>query len=169
MRELEMSKEIAELCKALVVAQGEFKNVIKDSDNPYYKSKYADLGSVVEMARPVLAKNGLAISQLIRPNSEVAEVETNLLHTSGQWISSTITLKPTKSDPQGMGSAITYARRYALSAILGIASEVDDDANSASTPMPVPGSKQYINKGMKANALAENDKKVEVLKEEFKI
>ena len=120
------------MCVAFSVAQGEFRNVLKDSDNPFFRSKYADLGSVMEMIRPVLAKNSLAVSQILEPNSDLAIIETVLLHTSGQWISSTICLKPKENTPQGMGSAITYARRYSLSALLGVASEVDDDGNTAS-------------------------------------
>ena len=126
------SESIKEIATALSQAQGEFPQILKDKENPYYKSKYADISSIHKAVNPVLAKHGLAIAQITNPNAEVVEVETVLLHNSGEWISSTIQIKPVKTDPQAYGSALTYARRYALSAILNISSEDDDDGNAAS-------------------------------------
>lgn len=127
---MEMSTNIADLAVALAKAQGEIKNAAKSSDNPYYKSKYADLAEVLNVAREPLAKNGLSIMQA---NEGVANgymsVTTLLLHSSGQFIKSTGTFPVGKQDPQGAGSALTYARRYSLAAMLGIAQE-DDDANA---------------------------------------
>jgi len=122
------SENISELAKALSQFQSELRVVAFDSNNPFFKSKYASLAAIITHAMPVLAKNELAISQLL---TEDAGVETVLMHSSGQFISSIVKLKPVKEDPQGLGSAITYARRYALSAILGIAADQDDDANVA--------------------------------------
>jgi hypothetical protein len=89
---------------------------------------------VIDAAKKILSENGLSVTQLPSSNSEQVIVTTMLMHSSGQWISDILTLKPTKTDPQGMGSAITYARRYAYSAIIGMSTEEDDDGNSASKP-----------------------------------
>lgn len=128
---MEMSTNITELATALAKAQGEIKNATKSSDNPYFKSKYADLAEVLNVAREPLAKNGLSIMQA---NEGVANgymsVTTLLLHSSGQYIKATGTFPVGKQDPQGAGSALTYARRYSLAAMLGIAQE-DDDGNTA--------------------------------------
>ena len=121
------SESIAALSAALSKAQGEFRGAIKDSNNPFFKSKYADLASCIESAREPLAKNGLAVIQLI---TETGGVETVLSHSSGEWISSIIQLTPKTNSPQDAGSCISYARRYAYSAILGLAA-VDDDAEVA--------------------------------------
>jgi len=128
------SDSIIELAKALSKAQGEMGGAKKSSENPFFKSKYADLGEVFNAIRDPLSKNGLAVSQLIQPDPEMAVVETLLMHESGEWLSSIIQLRPVKTDPQGMGSAITYARRYGLGPIVGVATEEDDDGNAASNP-----------------------------------
>ena len=128
---MQKSESIAELAEALAKAQGEMAAAKKDSTNPFYHSKYADLAQIVEAIRKPLSDNGLAISQLIQPDAETAVIETILMHQSGEWLSSIIQLKPVKTDPQGIGSAITYARRYALGAIVGLATEEDDDAEGA--------------------------------------
>ncbi len=127
------SDTIGKLSKALTAVQSQIRPALKDSDNPFFKSKYADLNSVWETARELLAKNGLAVIQ----GNTVGEmgtiiVETVLSHESGEWIQSSLSLPLAKHDPQGVGSAITYGRRYGLSAIVGIVADVDDDANAAS-------------------------------------
>lgn len=121
-----------ELFAALSLAQVEFLPIKKSRENPYFKSKYADLSEIREATTPSLSKHGLSIIQIIEQDSEYAIVKTILCHKSGQSICSTIKIKPTKQDPQGFGSAITYCRRYGLGAILGVASEDDDDGNAAS-------------------------------------
>lgn len=126
---MEKSQEIDKLAKALSDAQGEFTPVPKDSTNPFFKNKYADLSTIIEHTKAILNKHGLCVSQVCEGENSVT---TTLLHNSGQYLSGTLTLKPQKADPQGMGSAITYARRYALQSILGINTEDDDDANEAS-------------------------------------
>jgi len=125
------SDDIKDLAAALCKAQTSIKGALKSSENPFFKSKYADLSAVWEACREPLAKNGLAISQHAGGDGAMVEVETVLLHSSGQWISSTLTMRPTKGDPQAFGSAITYARRYALAGIVGVVTE-DDDGNAAS-------------------------------------
>lgn len=133
---MEMSEKINALAEALAKAQGEMKNAAKSSDNPYFKSKYADLAEVLNVAREPLSKNGLSIMQA---NEGVANgymsVTTLLMHSSGQYIKSTGSFPVGKQDAQGNGSALTYARRYSLAAMLGIAQE-DDDGNSACAPEP---------------------------------
>ena len=130
------SETIGELAKALVKAQHAMDKAKKGSINPFFKSKYADLASVWEACKDHLADNGLSIVQTndIIGNNETAlegvVVETTLRHTSGEWISGRLAMKPTKADPQGIGSAITYARRYALAAMVGVCPE-DDDAEGA--------------------------------------
>ena len=123
------------LVTALVKAQGEFTAIPKDSANPFFKSRYAGLPVVVEKASPILAKHGLAISQHVSmtEGGEDALV-TYLLHNSGQFMSHAMKLHLVKDDPQAQGSAITYARRYAYMAVLGLVADDDDDGNAASLP-----------------------------------
>jgi len=121
------SEQINELVKALVLAQAEFKLIKKDSLNPFYNKKYATLDSVIDSTGEALRKNGLVVIQTMQDDSLV----TTLAHTSGQWISGIAFLHAIKQDPQGMGSAITYQRRYGYSAIVQCApSDEDDDGNS---------------------------------------
>ena len=131
------SESIKELAAALSKAQGEIKGAVKDSANPFFKSKYADLSSVVEAIRDAFAKNGLSYTQAIEPTErDEVRVETILLHASGEWLSAGILALPvSKHDAQGFGSALTYARRYGLSAAVGVAPE-DDDGNAATKAAP---------------------------------
>ena len=128
------SESIGEVAAALCLAQSEFSIVPKDAKNPFFKSTYADLATVVKTVQPVLSKHGLAVVQTMEPSNTGVCVVTTLLHSSGQFISSCLHMTPVKNDPQGIGSCITYARRYCLSAILGVVSEDDDDGNAASAP-----------------------------------
>lgn len=125
------SESIAELAAALAKAQSEMGFAAKDSTNPFFKSNYADLASCIEAARLPLSKNGLSVSQMPDHTPEGTNLVTILMHVSGQYLECTYPLKPTKDDPQGMGSAISYARRYCFSSIIGLAS-ADDDGNVAS-------------------------------------
>jgi hypothetical protein len=124
------SEQINELAAALAKAQGAIKGATKDTANPFFKSKYADLASVWDACRAELTANGLSIIQTT-DDSQGVTVVTTLAHSSGQWIRGRLTMRPVKDDPQGIGSAITYARRYALAAMVGVAPE-DDDGNAAS-------------------------------------
>jgi hypothetical protein len=128
---MEKSDSIAELAKALSSAQGEMKGAHKDSENPFFKSKYADLASVWEAIRAPFAKHGLSVVQTTSEGDKGLMLHTTLIHLSGQFISSGMLVKPVKQDPQGLGSALSYSRRYALSAIAGVYQD-DDDANLAS-------------------------------------
>ena len=132
-----MSQSIGALSAALSKAQGEFDHAKKDVKNEFFKSKYADLASVIDAARVALSKNGLAVIQPTQTINGELTLVTILSHSSGEWIRGEYPIKPTKQDPQGFGSAMTYARRYAFSAITGIASE-DDDGNAASQGKSTP-------------------------------
>lgn len=125
------SEQINELAAALAKAQGQIEGAKKDSINPHFRNRYADLASVWDACREALTTNGLSVVQSAENCEAGYGVTTMLLHTSGQWMRGTLYLKPAKDDPQGAGSALTYARRYALSSMVGIAPE-DDDANAAS-------------------------------------
>jgi len=133
---MEHSEQINELAAALAKAQGEMENVKKTSENPYFKSKYASLDAVWDTVRPILAKNGISVIQgPTRTEGSDVGVTTMLLHSSGQWIRSSLALPiGDKQTAQSVGSAITYGRRYGLSAMVGVASEEDDDAQNISMP-----------------------------------
>lgn len=129
------SEQIGELAAALAAAQGEMTAASKDATNPHFKSRYATLASVWDAIRGPLSQHGLSVSQVLESpeNGVGVAVRTMLLHTSGQWIASRYVMPiGDKLTPQAIGSAITYARRYALSAIVGIAPDDDDDGNAAS-------------------------------------
>ena len=128
---MKKSESIKELAAALAKAQAEMKPAIFDCVNPHFKSKYASLTAVWEAARGPLAKHGLSVLQRFE-SGEPMVMSTLLAHASGEWIESDYPIKPVKTDPQGYGSAISYARRYSLAALLGIVSDSDDDANAAS-------------------------------------
>ena len=125
------SANIATLAKALSEAQGKIKGAAKDAENPFFKSKYADLASVWDACREQLSAAGLSVIQTLDGGMMGVTVVTTLAHSSGEWIRGSLTLKPVKDDPQGIGSAITYGRRYALAAMVGVAPE-DDDGEGAS-------------------------------------
>jgi len=123
---MKTSEQISELAAALAAAQGMMENAIMNRTNPHFKSRYADLAAIFDAARKPLSANGLAVVQTIGDGV----LHTRLLHTSGQWIASEHPL-PMAGRPQEIGSALTYARRYSLSALIGIAADEDDDATGA--------------------------------------
>jgi len=128
------SESTVEITKALIEFQRHLKPVSKDSTNPFFKSKYASMEAIWNCIREPLAENGLAVSQLPDLHDNQIVLVTLLLHTSGEWLSSGLLVTAGKqNDAQSVGSALTYARRYALSAILGICSEEDDDAEAATS------------------------------------
>jgi hypothetical protein len=133
MTDLIWEGERAPLAKALVAAQKATEAVKKASTNPAFKSKYADLSVVVEAVVPALNAAGVSVLQFPAFNGELVSVATTLLHESGSSVTATLHLRPSKLDAQGVGSAITYARRYALMAMTGAAPE-DDDGAAASGP-----------------------------------
>lgn len=131
--------------EAFVKLQSAIKPAIKDATNPAFKSKYADLGAVWEAVREPLSEHGFGVVQAPQFEGETMWLETTLLHVSGEKMTSRYPLRPVKQDPQGYGSAITYAKRYALSAMLGVVADDDDDGNLASGinggPKPAPSGK----------------------------
>ena len=138
---MKMSDTISELAAALCMAQAEIEDAEKVKNNPAFRSKYADLGAVWDAAKPALTKYGLSIAQFCEPSEAgTLALTTMLMHKSGQYIAGTEVLPLAKTDPQGYGSAMTYARRYGLAAMVGVCPE-DDDANAATfgkAPQPAP-------------------------------
>jgi hypothetical protein len=134
-------KPLTKLIAALSKAQGMFKNIEPNKSNPHFKSKYADLEAIISGTKEGLAKNGLAFTQIFADG----KLRTILMHESGDTITSDYPLTVDQS-PQKFGSAVTYAKRYSLSAILGVATGEDDDGNNASQPT---GSFSYNEKTQK--------------------
>jgi len=132
---MKKSESIKELATALNLAQAEMSGAKKDAVNPAFGkgSKYADLGAVIDAIKQPFCDNGLSYSQFPIYQDGLVGVTTLLMHTSGEWVESELLLPLTKPTPQAGGSAITYARRYALQSIAGIPAE-DDDGNEASKP-----------------------------------
>lgn len=127
------SESIKNLATALSKFQEEVSNTKNTANNPFFKSKYAPLNEILNDIKPLLAKNGLSVLQSPSGDGQNIIITTLLMHSSGEWIETEpLILKAEKATAQGAGSAITYGRRYALSAVLGISSEDDDDGNHAS-------------------------------------
>lgn len=124
------SEQINEIAGALLQFSIKIDKIAKTSQNPFFKSKYAALPEILEAIKMPLNECGLTIAQF--PDGE--GLTTILMHTSGQWIESNATMHPVKNDPQSMGSAITYQRRYSIASILSLNIDEDDDGNKASTP-----------------------------------
>lgn len=131
------SDTIGKLAAALVSAQAELRAVGMDAMNPHFKSRYASLDNIIETIRPTLARHGLAVVQgTTTPESDANNtvkgftVETMLVHASGEWMANAVVMPLSKADPQGAGSALTYGRRYGLSALLSLATDEDDDGNT---------------------------------------
>lgn len=136
------SESIGNLALALAKAQGEMGAAAKDANNPHFKSRYADLASIMDACRAPLAKHGLAVSQLsCRENDGSVGLTTILLHESGEFLGSSLTARPAQENPQVVGSLLTYLRRYALAAIVGVVSD-DDDGEAAAAPARKPAPRQ---------------------------
>ncbi len=127
------SEQLNELFSALAKAQAEIKTAGLNNQNPYFKSKYADLAEIVKVSRPALTKFGLCVIQQVMPNDDGQNIlHTILAHSSGQWISSQMRILPVKNDIQSLASYLTYLRRYSYAATIGVvASDEDDDAEVA--------------------------------------
>ena len=171
------SEQINELAKALAAAQGELEPAEKNSTAAVgkegkLKRKYADLTAMIDAVRKVLPKHGLSIAQIVLPSEGVAHVRTMLMHESGQWLASECRMPydntGSKNAIQSMGSAITYARRYSLSALVGVVADDDDDGEGAwrrdddrepprrNAPEPAPQSKpERVDLAALAKALSE--------------
>jgi len=133
----EHSEHMGDLAAALCKVQGALRPAAMNANNPFFKKRYADLNSIWDSCRDLLHKHGLSVVQTMADAaSGYIAVDTLLVHTTGQWVSGRLTLPLTKADPQAAGSAITYARRYSLAAIVGIVSDEDDDAESTMPRKP---------------------------------
>jgi len=132
---MSQSEQINELAAALAKAQGAMSNAVMNRTNPHFKSKYADLSSVLDASRAPLSANGLSVVQTIQNSERGPFLRTVLMHSSGQFISSEYAL-PNTPRPHEMGSALTYARRYSLAAMICNSSDEDDDGNAAQDTKP---------------------------------
>lgn len=135
--------QVNELATALCKAQAQMRAAPKSKSNPHFKSRYADLDACWDAAREALTTHGLSVVQGVSAQGKAVTVTTMLMHTSGQWLASDLTLEADKATAQSVGSAITYARRYAFSAMVGITSDEDDDGNAAVPPPPPKGAPVY--------------------------
>ena len=128
---MKTSESIKQIAEALVSAQKEIRFAAKDSTNPHFKSKYANINSVIEAVKKPLNDNGIAILQSLSPSGDnKLHLTTRLLHSSGEWIEDTAVCPIQKQDPQGLGSAISYIRRYSISSLCALYAD-DDDGQSA--------------------------------------
>ncbi len=131
------SQSITELAKALATVQGALQPAAKEAVNPHFRSKYADLPAVWDACRALLTKAGLSVVQMpVEAGAGRVGLTTMLLHASGEYISSTVSTALQNDNAQGVGSALTYLRRYSLAAMVGIVADDDDDGNKASEPRP---------------------------------
>lgn len=130
---MKTSETIIKISEALAKFQGALKPALKDAENPHFRSRYADLASIWDAIRGPMSENGLHVLQMVGTAEGKTTLTTRVGHVSGEWIESTWEIPVGKQDPQGYGSAISYARRYAIAACLGVVQD-DDDGNAA---MPV--------------------------------
>jgi hypothetical protein len=138
---MNQSESIKNLAAALVKFQASVPAIGRDAANPFFKSKYASLGHIISKITPTLTECGLAVTCI--PEGE-NHLRVSLLHTSGEYLSGSYKMRPVKDDPQALGSAITYQRRYAIAAILNLNVDEDDDGNEASKPVSPLSSKPTI-------------------------
>ncbi len=124
---MKTSESVKEIYGALASAIGEIPNPPKNATNPHFKNRYADLSGILDTVKPILKKNGLAVVQGVETESNLVKIQTRIIHVSGEWIESELTLQAAGTDPQKIGSAITYGRRYSISSMLNIAADDDDD------------------------------------------
>jgi hypothetical protein len=141
------SADIKELATALAKAQAEFEVAAENKSNPFFKSAYADLMSVVQASRPSLTKNGLSVMQIITDNDEGKWLTTKLMHTSGEWVQSKVRIVPPKNDVQSISSTITYMKRMCYVSLVGVVVGDEDDDGEAS----VATSRDTFAKGVALN------------------
>jgi hypothetical protein len=143
------SEQINELATALAKAQSKIRPAIKDNNNPFFKSKYADFSSIWNACVEPLGEQGLSIMQIITSDNGKPCLVTQLTHSSGQWIRSTAPLNPKKDDDQAMGSSISYMKRYSLAALVGVVTEEEDDDGNASVGITAQKEKNVVSKEQK--------------------
>lgn len=153
---MNQSETTGEIAKALAAAQATMQNAPLNKVNPHFKSKYADLAAIRDAAVPALSKHSIAVSQMIGVNDEGrAMLRTVLTHESGEWMDSLYPLPNVIEQPQKMGSALTYAKRYSLASMVCISADEDDDGNNAEGPPP------------KSSAQAKRDGDFDAIKKEL--
>lgn len=137
---MQHSDTIGKLADALAKAQAEIKAIGKDRTNPHFKNRYATLDAILDTIRPTLAKHGLSVVQGASDTTTGFNVETWLVHSSGEYIANVVAVPVSKQDAQGVGSALTYGRRYGVSALLALSTDEDDDGEQAvkQTRQPEP-------------------------------
>jgi hypothetical protein len=162
---IQRSESITELTKSLIQFHSQVGKIKKDAKNPFFKSSYASLENILDAVIPVLVECKLNVMQF--PTGE-NELITLLSHESGEWVSSSYIMKPVKVDPQSIGSAITYQRRYAIGSILNLNIGDDDDANSASKPAPPSKQGDYTIRLLTAIKNAKNPDELIALKQHCK-
>jgi len=152
---MKTSETITEVAKSLVKFNSEVSRIAKDADNHFFRNRYSTLDTIIDEVRPILQKHGLSLMQFPSGDGQNVTLKTLLLHESGEWIESDeIMMKPVKNDPQAIGSAISYARRYSLTAFLSLNTGEDDDGDKASQP----GNKQQNNR---SNNQRQNNQRAE--------
>lgn len=165
------SEQLKELFTALAKAQSEMPIAGLNKKNPFFKSSYADLMELVRVSRPVLTKNGLSVTQIILKDETSKEVlHTILGHNSGEWLESRMTLNPSKTDPQSLASYLSYLKRYSYAAIVGVvASDEDDDAESAMASRPQNNSYNSYSKPVEVVTQEQHDMLQSALKNSPKL
>jgi hypothetical protein len=149
------SETIKSLAEALSKAQGKLEHAKKDTENPFFKSRYADLASVWDACRGALSENGIAVIQMPGQFEDgKVSLTTRLTHSSGEWIESTASAPVSKADAQGIGSCITYLRRYSLAAFVGVYQD-DDDANLASAKKPAEEAQKPLKTKLNQNQVVD--------------
>jgi hypothetical protein len=154
---MKTSETINKIAPALVAAQKAITFATKDAKNPHFKSTYADLPAVIDAIKPALNEQGIMFLQAPSPSEPgTLALTTRLVHSSGEWIEDTATVPLPKNDPQGYGSAMTYARRYALAAITGLYQD-DDDGNAASHAPAKPAQQATVKAQPKPALMPEHE------------
>lgn len=139
---MKTSETMAKLAPALASALADIHNATKDAKNPHFKSSYASLASVIDATKATLGQHGLVVVQAPGWHDNRVTVTTRIVHTSGEWIEAVAEAPIPKADPQGVGSAITYLRRYSLAAICGITQEDDDGETASRRPVQAKSKSQ---------------------------
>lgn len=164
---MQKSESITNIAKALILFQVKVSEITKDAKNPFFKSNYASLSNIQDVIKEPLIESGLAVSQF--PNGEHG-LTTLIIHESGEYLACNYTMKPVKDDPQGIGSCITYQKRYALVSALNLnVMDPDDDGNYASYGNNKPDDKPWLNRGKIFDAAVEKLKAGQTTIEKIKL
>lgn len=167
---MKTSENINEIALAISAAQASINPAAYDASNPHFRSRYASLASVMQSCRAALSKNQIAVLQGTNVSDKNVTVTTMLVHKSGQFISDDITIPFAQQTAQAIGSALTYGRRYGLSALVGIVCEEDDDSNSAMPPVSTTENQKEVKfTPQKSNAQTSSNNAPQTAKTEVKV